>query len=198
MTSSYTAELANDPRRHHDRTSVCFSLINLFKNSPFVDKYVLGPLSVITFLIILNALVFGSVLLLPSIVFSKYVMGWPSIFNLPTKSAKTGDHETNVSNTTVGSIMAVKTLFARSQMYMQQSGGPDSIAPLLMSQLSLFGPNIPGSELFTQMYAILSRWGFYLTGRCFAEQLSEVFLSNLLKVSGHYSIQYIIVMQCRT
>ena len=41
---------------------------------------------------------------------------------------------------------AIKTLHARSQMYKQQSGGPDNIAPLIMNQLSLFGPNIPTAQ----------------------------------------------------
>jgi len=62
-----------------------------------------------------------------------------------------------------------------------QCGGPDNIAPLFMNQLSLFGPNIPGSYFFTRLYAILSRYNFYLTGRVFADQLVEIFLSKYIK-----------------
>ena len=128
----------------------------------------------------------GYVSLVPSIIYSKYVRKWPSIFNLPSSSDSTqkDDIETNTSNTAVGSITAIKCVFARSQMYLQlqQSGGTDNIAPLLMNQLSLFGPNIPGSRFFTQLYARLSRYNYYLTGRIWADQLAEVvFMSKLIK-----------------
>lgn len=136
--------------------------------------------------IVTTLTVVGSTCLVPSIVFSKYIMRWPSIFNLPSSSqsnnsAPDDDHETNTSNTTIGSLTAIKTLGARSQMNIQQSGGPDNIAPLLMSQLSLFGPNIPGSRLFSKFYSMLSRWNFYLTGRVFVDQLSEIWFPHLVQ-----------------
>jgi len=173
-SSSYTAKLANS--RRHSRTAIDFSLINILPRviQPNVDKYVLGPLSIITFFIILNILVITSLLLVPGIIYSKY-MGWPSMFN---KNSKKKD--VNISND-IGSVMAVKTLFARSQTYLQNCGGTDSLAPHFMKQLSILGPNIPGSVLYTSFYGILSRLNFYLVGRVFAEQLSELFLSNVLK-----------------
>ena len=173
--SSYTANLANN--RRQKRTTIGFSLINILPRviQPQVDKYVLGPLSIITFFIILNILVITSLLLIPGIIYSKY-MGWPSMFNKNKNSKK----DANIS-IDIGSVMAVKTLFARSQTYLQNCGGTDSLAPHLMKQLSILGPNIPGSVLYTSFYGILSRMNFYLFGRVFAEQLSELFLSNVLK-----------------
>ena len=110
-------------------------------------------------------------------------MNYPSAINLPSRNIASNNvaSDTNTSNTEVGSLTAIKVLFARSQMYLQHSGGSDNIAPLLMKQLSLFGPNIPGSILLSQLYSKLSRWNFYLTERYFADQLVEHFFSGVVK-----------------
>ena len=79
----------------------------------------------------------------------------------------------NISTSHRGSRTAIKAVSARSQMYLQQSGGPDYLAPHLMRQLSLFGEGIPGSHLWTRGYLFLSRCNFYLTGRIFPDQLGS-------------------------
>jgi methyltransferase (TIGR00027 family) len=56
-------------------------------------------------------------------------------------------------------------------MYLQQSGGPDHLAPRLVRQLSLFGDGVFLSHLWTRGYLVLSRWNFYITGRIFPDQL---------------------------
>jgi len=181
--SSYTAELAYDINRRNDRTTIhCKRLLDIFPKftKPFVDKYLFGPLSIINGLGIVAALlIWYIIILLPCIFYSKYIMRYPSIFNLP--QATTDKKDINTSNTSIGSITAIKTLHARSQMYKQQSGGPDNIAPLIMNQLSLFGPNIPTAQLFTKVYSFLSRCNFYLTGRVFVDQLSECCFSKIVK-----------------
>ena len=127
IVQSYTAELVNNQCRHHDRTAVDIRLLNIFpqKYSQFIDKYVLGPVSLFTGTCLATVMSVGYVSLIPSIIYSKYVRKWPSIFNLPSSSDSTqeDDIETNTSNTAVGSITAIKCVFARSQMYLQQSGG---------------------------------------------------------------------------
>ena len=127
VVQSYTAELANNQCRHHDRTAVDIRLLNIFpqKYSQFIDKYVLGPVSLFTGTCLATVMSVRYVSLIPSIIYSKYVRKWPSIFNLPSSSDSTqkDDIETNTSNTAVGSITAIKCVFARSQMYLQQSGG---------------------------------------------------------------------------
>jgi len=62
-----------------------------------------------------------------------------------------------------------------------QNGGMDFIAPLLAKHVSLFGNNLPGSLLLSHVYTILTRWNFYLTGRMFADQLAENFMSKRIK-----------------
>jgi len=183
--SSYTAELAYDINRRNDRTTIhCKRLLDIFPKftKPFVDKYLFGPLSIITGLgIVVILLVWYIIILLPCIFYSKYIMRYPSIFNLPQTTSASADKDTNTSNTTIGSITALKTLHARSQMYKQQSGGPDNIAPLIMNQFSPIGPNIPTSYTLTKVYSILSRVNFYLTGRVFVDQLSECCFSKIVK-----------------
>mmetsp|Transcript_9724 Transcript_9724/g.17710 ORF Transcript_9724/g.17710 Transcript_9724/m.17710 type:complete len:88 (+) Transcript_9724:408-671(+) len=56
-------------------------------------------------------------------------------------------------------------------MYLQQSGGPDHLAPRLARQLSLFGDGVFLSHFWTRGYLVLSRWNFYITGRLFPDQL---------------------------
>lgn len=81
--------------------------------------------------------------------------------------------DTNISTSNRGSRTAIKAVSARSQMYLQSSGGPDYLAPLLMKQLSTFGEGIAGSHLWTRSYLFLSRCNFYVTGRIFPDQLSS-------------------------
>ena len=86
VVQSYTAELANNQCRHHDRTAVDIRLLNIFpqKYSQFIDKYVLGPVSLFTGTCLATVMSVRYVSLIPSIIYSKYVRKWPSIFNLPS------------------------------------------------------------------------------------------------------------------
>ena len=79
----------------------------------------------------------------------------------------------NISTSDRGSRTAIKAACARSQMYLQQSGGQDYLAPCISRQLSLFGDGIPGSHLWTRIYLFLSRLNFYITGRIFADQMGS-------------------------
>lgn len=125
-------------------------------------------------------LVVGTVALVPSMIFSK-LMGWPSAFNRP-QVTDTAAAKKNTSTTEVGSLTALKTFAARSQMALQRSGGPDSIAPLLVQHVSLLGPNVPGSYLYTHIYLFLSRCHYYLTGRIFVDQTTEFCLKKLTRL----------------
>ena len=176
-TPSYTAELAYDPARRRARTAVKFGLL---PPTPLVDRYLLGPFSSVTWIAVDAVVAGGFVCLIPSIAFSKYVMRWPSMFNLPREESADG-RDVNASNGAMGSTTAVKTLSVRSQLYLQGGGGPDWVAPLIMRQLSLFGPNIPGSVLLTRLWNMLFRWHFRLTGRIFADQMAEVLFSKKMK-----------------
>lgn len=151
-----------------------------------LDRCIAAPLSILTGLAITIVVAVNSVGLVPSILFSKYIMKWPSMYNLPppppaTASEGGGGDTTNTSNTSVGSITAIKTLCSRSQMFLMCNGGEDNIAPLIMGGLSLSGPNIPGSRWATQLYNLLTRWNFYLTGRILPEQFTEAVASNIVK-----------------
>lgn len=106
----------------------------------------------------------GTLSLVPSMLVSKYVFKWPSMVN------QSSNNNNNLS--TMESLTAIKTLSARAQMALQQSGGPDYLAPVLMKQVSLFGRNIPGSGLFTKFYLFCQRLHFYATGRIFPDQMS--------------------------
>ncbi|KAL3788189.1 hypothetical protein HJC23_004656 [Cyclotella cryptica] len=114
-------------------------------------------------------------------IFSKYIMGWPSMINRP-QANDTAKPKKNISTTSVGSLTALKTFSARSQMALQMSGGPDTIAPLLIGNVSLFGPNIPGSYFFTHIYLFLARCHYYLTGRMFADQLAECCFKRVMRL----------------
>lgn len=108
-------------------------------------------------------------------------MRWPSAINRPQL------HENevvkkNTSTTEVGSLTALKTFAARSQMSLQNSGGPDHLAPILIGHVSLFGPNIPGSYIYTSIYLFLTRCHYYLTGRIFVDQLTEFCLKKFTKL----------------
>jgi methyltransferase (TIGR00027 family) len=100
--------------------------------------------------------------LIPSMIVSKYILKWPSMINPPSDS--------NLSD--LGSLTAIKTLSARAQMARQGSGGPDYLAPTFMAQVSMLGPNIPGSGLFTKFFLLCQQLHFYMTGRIFADQMS--------------------------
>lgn len=95
----------------------------------------------------------------------------------------------NTSNTVVGSLTALKTFAARSQMNLQNSGGPDGIAPLLIGHVSLFGPNIPGSGIFTQLYLLFARWHYRLTGRIFVDQLTEFCMKKYTRLGEMACLQ---------
>lgn len=180
---SYTAEMAYDPDRHKVRTTIQFSLLNLFPNSRILHNG-LGWLSIPTGAGIASLMFSGYLCLIPSIIFSKYIMDWPSIFNRKLAIAHPpGDfvEERNAAATDAGSATAIKTLSARSQMNIQKSGGPDSIAPRLMRQISLFGPGIPGSYWLSRIYLLISRWNFYLTGRIFIDQLTERYMGHWIR-----------------
>ena len=106
-SSSYTAELAYDINRRNDRTTIhCNRLLDIFPKviQPFVDKYLFGPLSILTGLcIVIILLAWYIIILLPCIFYSKYIMRYPSIFNLPqTTSTTDNKKDANTSNTTVG------------------------------------------------------------------------------------------------
>lgn len=154
--TGYTASRASDAALLRSRTTVSFSLMNLFPSSPLFDKF-LGHLSMVTGVFIMLYNVVGILLLMPFILVKDFV--------------KRSDK--NISTSDRGSRTAIKAACARSQMYLQQSGGPDYLAPSLTCQLSLFGDGVPGSTLWTRGYLVLSRRNFYLTGRIFPDQLSS-------------------------
>lgn len=133
-------------------------------------------------------MVTGWIALVPSMIFSKYIMGWPSMINHPQVN-DTAKSKKNISTTSVGSLTAMKTFSARSQMALQASGGPDILAPLLMEHVSLFGPNIPGSYFFTHLYLFLARCHYYLTGRIFADQLTECCLKRMTRLGETACLQ---------
>ena len=190
-SESFTAAVSYDPDRRHSRTTIKFSLLNLFPKSHLFHN-ALGWLSIPTGTGIASYIFVGYVSLIPSIMFSKYIMGWPSFFNRTPSIEPLEENdkvERNVSTTAAGSITAIKTLSARSQMHVQQCGGPDNIAPLLMRQISLFGPGIPGSYLFTHIYLVMARWNFYLTGRILVDQLTERYLSQWIKFGENALLQ---------
>jgi len=154
--SSYTLPHASDPALLRSRTTVTFSLMNIFPTSLLFDK-VLGYLSMLTGVLMVLFNLVGALILLPSILVVDFV--------------KKSDR--NISTSVRGSRTAIKAACARSQMFLQQSGGPDFLAPSLARQLSLFGEGIPGSHLWTRIYLFLSRCNFYLTGRIFPDQLGS-------------------------
>lgn len=154
-------------------------MLNLFPNSRIWHR-MLGFLSFGSGLGVSGFLIAGSIALVPSMIFST-LMGWPSAFNRPLLE-DTAVVQKNTSCTEVGSLTALKTFAARSQMSLQRSGGPDSIAPLLIQHVSLVGPNIPGSYYYTHIYLLLCRCHYYLTGRIFVDQLTEFCLKKLTKL----------------
>ena len=177
--TSYTAKLAYDQARHSERTTLQFTLLNLFPKSSIWSR-LLGCLSFGTGLGVTTFLMIGWIFIVPSMIFSKFIMRWPSALNRPQSGSVSVAK--NTSTTAVGSLTALKTFAARSQMAMQNSGGPDFIAPLLMRHVPLLGPNIPGSQLFAYIYLLLSRCHYYLTGRIFVDQLTEFWLKKVTKL----------------
>lgn len=167
--SSFTASLAFDPARLRQRTTTSFCALNVVQNSAILDQ-VLGVTSAFSFFGLIFIILGGLVCLVPSMIFSK-MMGWHSFISKPSAAAR-GDG--NISTTEVGSVTAIKALVARSQMNRQGSGGPDSIAPLLMDQTSALGPNIPGSQLYSRFFLLMERIHFYLTGRLFQDQMAQM------------------------
>ena len=156
--TSYTESRSSDPELRRSRTTVGFSLMNLFPSSPLFDKF-LGYISVITGVFLVLFVLVGCLLLLPFLI----VDFWRK---------HTGKNK-NISTMGGGSRSAIKTLSARSQMYLQKSGGPDHLAPLLLNQISLFGQSGKGpTHWFSKVYLFLARCNFYLTGRIFADQFA--------------------------
>ena len=168
--SSYTESLAYDPLRLRQRTTIPkFCLLGLAPNSSIWDK-ILSYLSIWTGFVAVLVLCIVSVILIPSIIVTK-LLGITNYFNIPD-----GDDGENVSKSGKGSITAIKTLSARSQMnlIMNGNGGPDYLAPIFMKNTSVFGAGIPGSQVVSQLMLLLFRWNFYVTGRIINDQLSEV------------------------
>ena len=135
-------------------------------SSPLVDA-ALGYFSPLNLVTILSYLIVFMILLVPMVVCAKIFVkrNW--------FSSRNDGSSTNVSTNDVGSITAIKTLSCRSQRSIQNSGGPDHLAPLLMGRMSLFGDGIPGTWFFSQGYLWLNRLNFYLTRRIFADQIAQ-------------------------
>ena len=110
----------------------------LMTSSPLVDA-ALGYFSPLNLVTILSYLIVFMILLVPMVVCAKIFVkrNW--------FSSRNDGSSTNVSTNDVGSITAIKTLSCRSQRSIQNSGGPDHLAPLLMGRMSLFGDGIPGT-----------------------------------------------------
>lgn len=129
-SASYTAALAYEPTRISSRTTFGnYCLLSWTPSSVFLDKS-LGYASVLSYMGCSIVIFGGTLSLVPSMFFSKYVMKWPSIVN---KNMSDQEAVNNISTTAVGSITAIKTLSARPQMNRQGSGGPDYMAPRLCS-----------------------------------------------------------------
>jgi len=157
---SYTASLSTDPALVRSRTSAHRSLMNLFPSSRLFDRS-LGYVSIVTSTLLALYTIIGVVALSPFIFYAEL-------------SKRSGEEKNkNISTTSGGSRTAIKTLSARSQMYLQNSGGPDYLAARLMRHISLFGDNVIGSFWFSKSYLWLARLNFYITGRIFADQIAS-------------------------
>ena len=133
ISNGYTASLAYDVDRRRLR-----KVPGLMTSSPLVDA-ALGYFSPLNLVTILSYLIVFMILLVPMVVCAKIFVkrNW--------FSSRNDGSSTNVSTNDVGSITAIKTLSCRSQRSIQNSGGPDHLAPLLMGRMSLFGDGIPGT-----------------------------------------------------
>lgn len=162
--TSYSLPLANDPSRQNSRATFgSYCLLSFAPKSKLWDK-LLGHASIVSYMGCSTVLFGGMLSLAPSMIVSKYILQWPSMINPPSQS--------NSTLSDLGSLTAIKTLSARAQMALQGSGGPDHLAPTFMAQVSMLGPNIPGSGLFTKLFLLCQRLHFYMTGRIFADQMS--------------------------
>jgi len=177
MAPSYSHYECSGQANASERTSFGpYCLLSLFQPNGDLSRYfyrwwdtTLGYVSVVGYTGCSVVLFGGMLSLLPSMLVSKYVLKWPSLINNNNNA-----NEKNNKNvlSTMPSLTAIKTLSARSQMSLQGSGGPDYLAPNLIGCISLLGPNIPGSRLFTELFLFSQRLHFYFTGRIFADQMA--------------------------
>ena len=119
--------------------------------------HIQGFLSIITGTLIIIIYWLGSWILLPGFLI------------LGLRKCRTAASESNISLTGDGSSTAIFTLMYRSLMAKLNAGGPDSLAPLLMKQMSILGP-VWGGVFWTNMYLFLQRVNFYLVKRILQEQ----------------------------
>lgn len=151
---AYTEEIAYDPQRRLPRTVPDITTSNelLYR--------IQQAASVFTFCLGVQVSFATLLLMLPSITISK----------ITTPTAATS----LVASGGGGSRTAILALYARSQMNMQCSGGPDYLAPRLIERMSLFGSGVLGGREVTAICATLSRINFSLTRGVFEDQAAYI------------------------
>jgi methyltransferase (TIGR00027 family) len=163
--SSYTHEVAYDRERIVART-----VPDLADANALVLRF-REAISLLTFGLGIMAGISVVILLLPSILYSRAERQNES----ETLSERRTEEASNRSTAYGGSRTAALSLWARSQMFLQGSGGPDHLAPLLLARLSLLGPNVPASRILLRVCAFLSRINFRITHSIFEDQLAFIF-----------------------
>jgi len=166
---SFTAAVAYQPDRLVART------VPGLATTAAEDVWIRQPLAVLMFGIGVAIGAAVVLVLLPSLWLAKT----PQQQDTAQQDKDGASSEKNRSVSSGGSRTAILALYARSQSYLQGSGGPDHLAPRFLDRVSLQlgGPRhqvVWGEARLLRFCAFLSRLNFRFTHRIFEDQVARI------------------------